>query len=58
MLKKDIPKIREQLKTGKYLVIPANMYKSYLKKAQAPQGLSDDELRQGHIVSAEEIELC
>ena len=58
MLKKDIPKVREILKSGKYLAIPENTYKSLVKKTKAPQGFSDDELKRAVIVKADEIELC
>jgi len=58
MLKKDIPKVRQLLASGKYLAIPENTYKSLVKKSQAPQGFNDEELKRAVIVKADEIDLC
>ncbi len=58
--KEDIVKIREALKTGEYLLLNTSIRNSSLKKGLAPQGFSDDEIKQGIIVKAEDVKhtLC
>lgn len=61
MLTKDnIIKIREALKTGQYLLLNPSIRNSSLKKGQAPQGFSDDEIKQGIVVREEDVKhtLC
>lgn len=61
MFKKEhIANIREALKSGEYVLINPSIHNSSLKKSQAPQGYTDEEIKQGIVLKAVDLKdtLC